>query len=229
MSNLSRRAVLRSASCLIPLCIPTRALAESSSPETATIAKQKRDLVRGANEQWAADHEKLLRAAREAERRGEFSSLAPPSALVPFKDWDFYYTRGISTWRPNEGDKYEPVDVPDGFVTDLASIPQIIWSFGLRPEGPYAYAAVVHDFLYWSQTRSREESDQIFLIAMGDSKVDDGLRTRIFDTIRAVGGFAWANNAKLKKGGERRLLKMLPNDFTTSWAEWKSTPGVFRE
>lgn len=37
--------------------------------------------------------------------------------------------------------------VPKGFVTDLASVPQILWSFGLSPSGPWIYAAVIHDWL----------------------------------------------------------------------------------
>src|SRR5947199_120869 len=79
-------------------------------------------------------------------------------------------------WKPNAGQTFKPVGVPEGFVTDLTSIPKIVWGFNLRPEGPYAYAAVVHDFLYWTQDRSRDEADKIFLIAMGDSKVGAALR-----------------------------------------------------
>lgn len=37
--------------------------------------------------------------------------------------------------------------VPKGFVTDLASVPQMLWSFGLSPSGPWVPASVVHDWL----------------------------------------------------------------------------------
>jgi hypothetical protein len=180
--------------------------------------KEKRELIRRANEQW------------QAERRGEFiKSLAPPQALIPFKDWDYYYTRGISVWKPNAGQTFRPVGVPDGFVTDLASIPQRVWSFGIRPEGPYAYAAVIHDFLYWTQDRSRDESDEIFLIAMTDSKVEESLRNRIYKAVRLAGGSAWKKNSELKRAGEKRLLREFPTDFTITWSEWKSRPNVFRD
>src|SRR4051812_5700781 len=39
------------------------------------------------------------------------------------------------------------IRVPAKFVTDLASIPQILWNI-LPPIGAYDAAAVVHDYLY---------------------------------------------------------------------------------
>ena len=121
------------------------------------------------------------------------------------------------------------VIVPIGFVTDLASIPQILWSFGIRPEGSYAYAAVIHDYLYWTQERSREEADRIFLYAMEDSKVEKGLRKKIYDAVRLAGGSACDTNKERKNQGERRVLRKFPADFTVTWNEWKVTPGVFYE
>jgi hypothetical protein len=216
----------------LSLALPwTRALAASASAPQAhpDPDKEKRELIRRANEQWQAKYKKDVAAAKAAERSGEFASLAPPQALIPFKDWDYYYTRGISVWKPNAGQTFKSVGVPDGFVTDLASIPQLVWSFGIRPEGPYAYAAVIHDFLYWTQDRSQDESDEIFLIAMADSKVEESLRNRIYNAIRLVGGSAWKKNAELKRGGEKRLLRVFPADFTITWSEWKSRPDVFRD
>src|SRR5262245_22776830 len=55
--------------------------------------------------------------------------------------------------------------VPDGFVTDFASIPRAFWTIYPRT-GRYQWAAVVHDYLYWEQTLSREEADHILLEAM---------------------------------------------------------------
>jgi hypothetical protein len=37
-----------------------------------------------------------------------------------------------------------------GFVTDFASIPQGLWTFGLTPTGSYGRAAIIHDYLYWT-------------------------------------------------------------------------------
>src|SRR5687767_6419042 len=57
------------------------------------------------------------------------------------------------------------IEVPRGFVTDFASIPYGVTAFFL-PTGQYSRAAVVHDYLYWTQRCSREQADRIFLLAM---------------------------------------------------------------
>lgn len=229
MFSATRRAALLSSVGLVLPWVPAVAASTKATQAQSDPVTQKREVIRRANEQWQAEYKKIEAAAKAAERRGEFASLAPPQALIPFKDWDYYYTRGISVWKANAGQTFKPVGVPDGFVTDLASIPQVVWGFGLRPEGPYAYAAVIHDFLYWMQDRSREESDEIFLIAMADSKVEESLRNRIHDAVRLWGGSAWKKNAELKRSGEKRLLRTFPTDFTITWSEWKSRPDVFRD
>ena len=53
------------------------------------------------------------------------------------------------------GSTNERIVVPKGFVTDFASILQAFWALGLSPHGQYSRAAVVHDYLYWSQSCSR--------------------------------------------------------------------------
>ncbi|MDT3678904.1 MAG: DUF1353 domain-containing protein [Burkholderiaceae bacterium] len=228
MFDATRRFTVLSA---LAFAVPHVSFAEAASqPQSdADPAKEKQEFIRRANAQWEAEHKKIAAAAQAGERRGEFSSLAPPKALVPFKDWDYYYTRGMSVWKSNPGQSFQPVGVPDGFVTDLTSIPQIAWSFGIRPEGPYAYAAIIHDYLYWMQDRTREEADQIFLIAMADSKVDESLRNSIYNVVRLGGLSAWSKNADLKRKGEKRILKRFPKDFTIAWAEWKARPDVFRD
>ena len=95
---------------------------------------------------------------------------APPSPTVrPFgnnKEWalteEMIYVVGNTDAR---------IVVPKGFVTDFASIPQSLWSFGLSPHGQYSRAAVVHDFLYWAQPCTREQADRLLVIAMKESRV----------------------------------------------------------
>lgn len=218
MSLLSRRSLLLGA----VLALASRK--NWANPPAIAIDEPKRDFVTRANEDW--------RNKYEAHRRGRaslVSLLAPPKQLVPFKDWDYYYTaRTEAIWTPNRGQRYKSVLVPVGFVTDLASIPQWAWSTGLRPEGAYAYAAIIHDYLYWVQDRPRDEADEIFLFAMEDSKVDKTLSVRIYNAVRLGGESAWNGNAKLKRQGEKRILRRFPADFTVSWSEWKRRPGVFR-
>jgi hypothetical protein len=61
------------------------------------------------------------------------------------------------------------ITVPKGFVTDFASGPKVLWSFGLSPHGKFSKAAIIHDYLYWTQGCSRQQSDVIMLIAMKES------------------------------------------------------------
>lgn len=57
---------------------------------------------------------------------------------------------------------FDKITVPKGFVTDFASIPRPLWSIVGEPSGPWAPAAVVHDFCYRTKFLSRVEADQLF-------------------------------------------------------------------
>jgi Protein of unknown function (DUF1353) len=91
--------------------------------------------------------------------------------------------------------------VPKGFVTHVASIPQAFWSFGLSAHGRYSKAAIVHDYLYWTQGCSREQADNLLMIAMKESRVDVGQRLAIYEGVRLGGGQPWVNNADERNGG----------------------------
>ena len=57
------------------------------------------------------------------------------------------------------------IRVPAGFVTDLASVPRMLWSI-LPPHGEYAKAAIIHDYLYTIGLCSKQYADNVFLEAM---------------------------------------------------------------
>ena len=138
-----------------------------------------------------------------------------------------YYVLKECGWRPNPGqEQYRPVDVPKGFVTDFASIPRIFWTI-LPPDDRYTYAAVLHDYLYWTQTTSRADADLVFKFAMEDHKVNAITIEAIYLGVRAGGGGAWDENAKLKAAGERRILRRYPTKATTNWKDFKLETGVF--
>ena len=100
----------------------------------------------------------------------------------------------------------EVITVPAGFVTDLASIPRVVWSF-FPPDGPWVKGAVVHDFLYFTQgtgdwygrhgiTRekpySRAESDHILREAMADRGIGAWAQFVIWSAVRLGGWMGWA-------------------------------------
>jgi hypothetical protein len=174
-------------------------------------------------EEEEAGRRQVFRAGAQDWRLRAYMSV---SRLVAFADWDFYYVDGNELlWRPNTGSHPEPVVVPAGFVSDLASIPRAFWQI-LQPTGRHAWAAVVHDYLYWTQTRSREESDLIFKMALEDSRVDPATVEVLYQAVRRFGQSSWEENARKKQAGDCRFLKARPGDFTVSWSDWKKMPAV---
>jgi len=205
--------------------VPGAAVASRETETQAARAFRRKFIAEAIKQQEQQDTAQEL----EEEKHGHFASLAPPPDLVPFGDWDYYYLKdGPLQWFPNAGETFKPVVVPIGFVTDLASIPRIFWS-ELRPEGRYAYAAVIHDYLYWTQQRPREEADQILKIAMRDSQVRADTIRVIYSAVRLFGASAWKSDARLRASGEKRILKKFPSDFTVSWSDWKRHPDVFSD
>ncbi len=140
-----------------------------------------------------------------------------------------YFLLEPISWTPRftEARKLSNVTVPKGFVTDLASIPPMFYSF-LRPDGEYAYAAIIHDYLYWEQNVSIDTANGILKAAMQDLKVDPFKVEAIYSAVSWGGQKYWDQNKKLKEQGERRYLQEFPPTAAVSWEDWKKRQGVFR-
>jgi hypothetical protein len=132
-----------------------------------------------------------------------------PVDFRPFVDGRHWIVRQPLTYRI--GISNATMTVPVGFVTDFASIPQALQSI-IRQNGLYILPAVVHDYLYWKQTCTREQADQIFMLAMIENKVADVHRFPIHAAVRAAGSFAWDDNAKERAAN---LIRILPKDRMT--------------
>lgn len=96
-------------------------------------------------------------------------------------------------WKVRCGFTYTTEDgmdiiVPDGFITDFASIPRGLWNI-FPPTGKYGHAAVVHDFLYRNTSVPRDKCDKIFLQAMEELQVNWIVRRTIYHSVRLFGGF----------------------------------------
>jgi hypothetical protein len=164
--------------------------------------------------------------SREAGARAQIERICIP---VPFADFDYYYTLGTLAWTATPGLNASDTTVPSGFCTDLASVPRLYWSI-LPKTGKYAYAAIVHDFLYWTQKTTRAQADQALKAAMLDSNVGGATVNVMYGMVRAFGASAWNANAKAKLKGEKRFLKVFPADGQlVSWAEWRKDPSRFAD
>jgi hypothetical protein len=80
----------------------------------------------------------------------------------------------------------EVIRVPAGFVTDLASVPRVLWSI-LPPHGRYAKAAIVHDYLYAQAIGTKAEADSIFNEAMAVLGVPKWRRRAMYAAVRLFG------------------------------------------
>lgn len=146
--------------------------------------------------------------------------------LGRFSDPTYFTTKAIN-WTPNPGqDSFKRVRVPAGFVTDLTSIPREFWSF-LRPDGNYTYPAIIHDYLYWEQNVTKDQADLIFKYGMQDFKIDPITINTIIAAVKLGGQSAWNSNTKLKASGEKRIIKIYPEDPTISWAQWKIKLNIY--
>jgi hypothetical protein len=103
-------------------------------------------------------------------------------------------------WKLHQAFEYETdagllVSIPEGFITDLASVPRILWNV-YPPFGKYIKSCCLHDFLY-SQHRdgtkeySRAYCDAVLLEAMKDEEVPRFTRCVIWTFVRLGGWVAW--------------------------------------
>ena len=104
----------------------------------------------------------------------------------------------------------ERVDVPQGFVTDFASIPRGLWNV-LPPTGGYGKAAVIHDFLYQLRKITpqstdlpvrlcdRGEADRLLKEGMEVLGVGKFTRWVVYYGVRAGGWAAWNRYRKAEQ------------------------------
>lgn len=78
------------------------------------------------------------------------------------------------------------IHVPAGYVTDLATVPRILWAIFPR-DGEYAPAAIVHDYLYSSALISKRFADDIFNEASRECGTPTWRRLMMFTAVRIFG------------------------------------------
>ena len=129
-------------------------------------------------------------------------------------------TESLVYW-PSDG--HDPIVVPRGFVTDLASIPRPLWSW-LPPDGPWAKAAVIHDFLYYTQgygvwkchdtrlrrTYSKADADWILRDAQKDRNVGIVSRNLVWLGVHIGGQNGWNNSPGIKAIADCPVAPKLP-------------------
>lgn len=98
-------------------------------------------------------------------------------------------------------DNGDIIKVPEGYITDLASIP-LVFSPILPPDGKYAKPSIIHDFLC-SESKCYEDrvkADIVFFEAMTESKVRFHEKWIIYIFVRAYGIILYKLNKRHKNG-----------------------------
>lgn len=87
------------------------------------------------------------------------------------------------------------ITVPAGELTDLASVPWYLRSITLS-DPHTAWAAVVHDYLYKTQTVPRPLADAVFYGALRDSGVSKFWSAVYYAAVRMGGWRIWYQRRK---------------------------------
>ena len=83
---------------------------------------------------------------------------------------------------------------PKGFVTDLASIPEIFHNVGLTPTGPWEEAGTLHDPLSQLTLHCNKDfADRLFALGLRRSKVNIVLRKAMQQAVVTYGWGAYAD------------------------------------
>ena len=168
-----------------------------------------------------------LRKTRDSALANTRGVYVTKCEYAPFADRDWYYTKSNLHWNSTETSSAIQVDILPGFATDMASIP---WGFHwiFPPDGPYKDAAVVHDWLYWEQSTTRDNADSCLREAMNDSGVAGVQQKLFFWAVSTFGRFAWKHNAQDRKAGYRRVVpsEYFPLPTTTKWKDLRESLRV---
>jgi hypothetical protein len=152
-----------------------------------------------------------------------WSQAPPPSPLVQaFGDNKFWIV--VRDMEYKIGSTSARIVVPKGFVTDFASIPPALWSLGLSPHRQYSRAAVIHDYLYWSQGCTRPQSDRLLVIAMKESNVSDFDELVVYQGVDRFGARPWNENAVERNAGLPRIIPEIylsPADPNILWPTYR--------
>lgn len=112
-------------------------------------------------------------------------------------------------WCKEHGRRYQVIDdtdyltdfgkftVPDGFITDLASVPKLFRSI-LPHDGKYLEAAILHDWMYRTHCVTQKQADVIFLSEMKRLKVPLIKRRLIYRAVRMFGWKAYKRHNHCK-------------------------------
>ena len=125
------------------------------------------------------------------------SSFTGPLTLTHLDlDWRLWQIERPFVYEVGALGSGRRIDIPVGFQTDGASVPQWLWSV-LPVWGSYSRAAVVHDYLLsrlasgvpHPEGMDRNQCDAVFWEAMGVTQTPMAIRSLLYAGVRSYTGW----------------------------------------
>jgi hypothetical protein len=148
--------------------------------------------------------------------------------LRRFSDPVYYLYRPFTWLHQKAGDsEVTEIHIPAGFVVTFDSIPKSAWIL-LQGDPAATKALVIHEYLYWTQSMSRAEADEIFRLTL-EGTTNKTLTPTLLSAVKLLEQPSWDKYKTLKSQGERRTLKNLPTDPKAKWSDIKNQQKLFVE
>lgn len=110
--------------------------------------------------------------------------------LIPYQRFDFRLSEPFMV-----GINHTIEVVPKDFITDLASIPRVLWSIYSPNDTATIRAAVLHDYMYRCNTQyTRKQADTIFYYALKQSGVSTWRASKYYYAVRFLGWKFWQSD-----------------------------------
>lgn len=126
------------------------------------------------------------------------SKFTAPLAVSPVDDKFWVLLTDNFSFDVGAEGSGDQVRVPYGFTTDFASTPSILWGIMGGPWGKHGNAAVIHDWLYYSEQRPKHEADNIFYEGMKVMGVPPVRAWMMWKAVSWFGKHAWNSNINLR-------------------------------
>ena len=110
------------------------------------------------------------------------SSFTSHPPLKPLDDGIRWEVMEEFEYHIGSEDSNDIIKIPKGYISDLASIPRLLWGIIGAPWGKYGYAAILHD--YMCQYGPKSKADFVFYEAMGVLGVPGWKRSMMFFGVR---------------------------------------------
>jgi len=98
----------------------------------------------------------------------------------------------------------------------------------LPRNGEYSIAAIVHDYLYWTQSCTREQSDNLMGLVMNETGVAPWKALLIYGAVRLGGQLAWDHDRENKANGDVRIVES-PWNYAPSHFDWDTLESSLQQ